>query len=161
MINYEKIKLGKGLTRNQKRLREIYLEHQLHLEGNPIKERDELCGHKICKVTSTRLNVSCSRALGDTFLVYDGKQKENIKLHIETRCIRKWGQHFAKYFDDVYVIIGKKNIVRLQQGNCYNHREGCYVFYDNNNILRNITPEINHRKKEGGISLYKEFEGGL
>lgn len=160
MINYEKIKLGKGLTKNQKRLREIYLQHKLNLEGEELDEKYFLNGHKV-KIWKTDFDVICSRALGHTFLVYDDRQEENIKLYVETQSIRNWKWHFTKYLDDVYIILGRKNIVRKKRHNCYIPSKKGYVFYDNNNILRLMQPEVNHRKKEGGISLYKEFEGGL
>lgn len=160
MINYEKIKLGKGLTKNQKRLREIYLQHKLNLEGEELNKKYFIHGHRV-KIWKDDIGVKCSRTLGHTFIVYDDKQKENIKLYIETRAIRSWKWHYTKYLDDVYVILGRKNITRHRYDECYNYHHNCFILYDNNSVLRNIEPEINHRKKEGGISLYKEFEGGL
>ena len=160
MINYEKIKLGKGLTKNQKRLREIYLQHKLNLEGEELEEKTILHGHKV-KIWKADFNVVCSRALGHTFLVYDDRQEENIKLYVETQSIRNWKWHFTKYLDDVYIILGRKNIMHHKRNDCYISSKKSYIFYDNNNVLRLMQPEVNHRKKEGGISLYKEFEGGL
>lgn len=160
MINYEKIKLGKGLTKNQKRLREIYLQHKLNLEGEELNEKYFFNGHKV-KIWRADFNVVCSRTLGHTFLVYDDMQKENIKLYVETKSIRNWKWHFTKYLDDVYIILGRKNIIHNRRHDCYVSSKRSYMFYDNNNILRLMQPEVNHRKKEGGISLYKEFEGGL
>lgn len=161
MINYEKIKLGKGLTKNQKRLRIIYLEHQMNLDENCIlHDKDMLNGHRV-KIWLDDFDVKCSREIGNRYIVYDDRQKENIKLHIETRSIRNWKWHYTKYLDDVYIILGRKNILRHKSDKYFVSQKNCYIFYDNNNILRLMQPEINHRKKEGGISLYKEFEGGL
>lgn len=160
MINYEKIKLGKGLTKNQKRLREIYLQHKLNLEGEELNEKYFLNDHKV-KIWKADFDVTCSRALGHTFLVYDDRQEENIKLYVETKSIRNWKWDFTKYLDDVYIILGRKNIVHNKRNDCYISSKKSYIFYDNNNVLRLMQPEVNHRKKEGGISLYKEFEGGL
>lgn len=161
MINYEKIKLGKGLTENQKRLRFIYLQHKFNLEEEEeLNEKYFIHGHKV-KIWEADFNVVCSRSLGHTFLVYDDKQEENIKLYVETQSIRNWKWHYTKYLDDVYIILGRKNILRHKSHEYFVSSKNCYMFYDNNNILRLIEPEVNHRKKEGGISLYKEFEGGL
>lgn len=161
MINYEKIKLGKGLTKNQKRLRIIYLEHQMNLDENCIfHDKDMLNGHRV-KIWLDDFDVKCSREIGNRYIVYDDRQKENIKLHIETQSIRNWKWHYTKYLDDVYIILGRKNILRHKSHEYFVSSKNCYMFYDNNNILRLIEPEVNHRKKEGGISLYKEFEGGL
>ena len=163
MINYEKIKLGKGLTKNQKRLREIYLQHQLNLDSENFATKTILLGHKTRMIEDNDIRVICSRGIGSTYIVYDDKQKENIKMHVSTQAIRNWKWDYPKYLDDVYIILGRKNIVRhRKEPNFYSHYDGCYKFYDNNNILRKIKPEVNHRKKEGGISLYKEeFKGGI
>ena len=163
MINYEKIKLGKGLTKNQKRLREVYLKHQLNLDSENFATKTILLGHNVRIIEDLDLHVECTRGISGTFFVYDDKQKENIKIHVSTQSIKNWKWNYTKYLDDVYIILGRKNIVRhRREPNCYSYNDDCYKLYDNNNILRKIEPEVNHRKKEGGISLYKEeFKGGV
>ena len=144
MINYEKIKLGgPHLTKNQKRLREIYLKHKLNLEGEEIKETPYINGHKV-RIIGSNLDVKCSRKLGDTFIVYDGLQKENIKVQIETRTKRNWGSRFTDYWDEVYVILGKRNIIY------HKHNNKPYVLrlYNNYGVFDRLFIEINHRKKD-------------
>lgn len=143
MINYEKIKLGKGLTKNQKRLREIYLQHKLNLEGEEIKETPYINGHKV-RIISSNIDVKCSRKLGDTFIVYDGLQKENIQVRVEERTRKDWRRGYVDRWDEVYVILGKRNIIY------HKHNNKPYVLrlYNNYGVFDRLFIEINHRKKD-------------
>lgn len=143
MINYEKIKLGKGLTKNQKRLREIYLQHKLNLEGEEIKERPVINGHKV-KIISANIDVRCSRKLGDTLIVYDGLQKENIQVRVEEKPRKNWRMNYLERWDDVYVILGKRNITYHK----HNNKSDILKLYNNYGVLDRLFIEINHRKKD-------------
>ena len=143
MINYEKIKLGKGLTKNQKRLREIYLQHKLNLEGEEIKETPYINGHKV-RIIHSNIDVKCSRKLGDTFIVYDGLQKENIQVRVEEMTRKDWRRGYVDRWDDVYVILGKRNIIYHK----HNNKPYVLKLYSNYGVLYHFFIEINHRKKD-------------
>ena len=89
MINYEKIKLGKGLTPNQKRLRAVWQNHKLNLEGPEIKMKDFLDEHKV-RMIKLSYSVSCSRRVNDVFIVYDAKQKENLVVKTKPIDTQEW-----------------------------------------------------------------------
>lgn len=147
MINYEKIKNGKGLTPNQKRVREIYLKHQLNLEGEPIKPHSFLKGVKV-RIMEESIYCNCSRTLGKTYLVYDNNQKENIRIVLDEKIeyFNKYYNRYPKLIDDVYIVLGKKNIIGHKKGKC-GEFDGIWSFYDNKGIYSTIHPSINHRKK--------------
>lgn len=151
MINYEKIKLGKGLTKNQKRLRFIYLQHKFNLEGEEIKETSYINGHKV-RIINSNIDVKCSRKLGDTFIVYDRLQKENIQVRVEERTRKDWRRGYIDRWDDIYVILGKKNII-YHKYNYSNYSLYPLRLYDNNGVCNKFFVEINHRKKDNEISF--------
>lgn len=160
MINYEKIKLGGRLTPNQKKLREIYLQHKLNLEGEEIKETPYINGHKVRLHNASNVDIKCSRKVGDTFIVYDGLQKENIQVRVEERIRKDWRHGFIDRWDDVYVILGKKNIIYHK----YNSSKSPLRLYDNKGLCTKIFININHRKKDNEISFESHSymnEGGI
>ena len=111
MINYEKIKLGKGLTKNQKRLREIYLQHKFNLEGEEIKEKVKLNGHNVRLNIGSYVDIKCSRKVGVVSIAYDGLQKENVKVIVKEKEKRDWRRGYIDRWDDIYIVLGKKNII--------------------------------------------------
>lgn len=145
MINYEKIKVGKNLTPNQKRIRDIYLKHQLNLEGEEIKKHDFLNGKKV-RIMQQNIYCNCSRKLGTTYLVYDNKQTENIKIVLDEKAEYYYNSRYPSLIDYVYVVLGKKNIIGHRKGKC-GEFDGIWSFYDNKGIYSTIHPSINHRKK--------------
>ena len=149
MINYEKIKLGKGLTKNQKRLRDIYLKHKLNLEGEAIEEKPKLNGHNVRLYTGLFADVKCSRKVGVIRIAYDGLQKENVRVIVEEKEKRDWGRGYIDRWDDIYIVLGKKNILYHK----YNYSLCPLRLYDNNGVCNKFFVEINHRKKDNEISF--------
>lgn len=151
MLNYEKIKVGKSLTPRQKKFREIYLKHQANLIGPEIKPRPVLNGHKvrILDIAETHDNVDIfdSRKLLSIYIVYDGLQKANIKVHVSEQTKKDWRHGYVDRWDDAYIILGKKNIIYHKQNRHLLTSKGFYA-YTNEGIFELIHIEINHRKKD-------------
>lgn len=145
MINYEKIKVGKGLTPNQKRIREIYLKHKLNLEGQPIKERQKLNYHYV-RIQDFNAFIYCSRKIRNKYLVFDDKQKENISVKVVENTIWNKYSNYPSLEDDIYVILGRKNIKGLLKGKC-GICDGLFSAYDNKGKFCTVNVRVNHRKK--------------
>ena len=168
MINYEKIKNGKGLTPNQKRLRTIWQKHKLNLEGPEILPKDYLDGNRVRKIKLS-YSVSCSRKVNDVFVVYDSKQKENLVVKAKQTEVREWywGSKYPKVEDDIYICLGKKNINGWERRKCGIY-DGILNLYDNKGKFSNIYISVNHRKNveiditaHKTVLIKKKFKGKI
>lgn len=149
MINYAKIKYGKGLTRNQKRLRDVYLQHKYNLEGEEIEIKFKLNGHNVRLYDGSYADIKCSRKVRVVSIAYDGLQKENVRVVVEEKEKRDWGRGYIDRWDEIYIVLGKKNIIYHK----YNHSLRPLRLYDNNGVCNKFFVEINHRKKDNEISF--------
>lgn len=159
MINFEKIKLGKGLTPNQKRIREVYLKHKLNLEGEEIKGKDYLRGHKV-RLINVGMYVECSRSVEKVYLVFDNKSDKNISLEFDKSTDWNFyssGFRYPKCSDIVYIVLGKKNIKGYLKGKC-GEFDGIWSFYDNKGVYSTIRPIINHRKQIEKDILFRKVK---
>ena len=155
MINYEKIKLGKGLTPNQKRLRAVWQNHKLNLEGPEIKMKDFLDEHKV-RMIKLSYSVSCSRRVNDVFIVYDAKQKENLVVKTKPIDTQEWywGTRYPALEDNVYICLGAKNIRAWERRKCGVY-DGILNLYDNQGKFSNVYISVNHRKNASEIREIK------
>jgi hypothetical protein len=145
MINFEKIKVGKSLTPNQKRIREIWLKHKANLEGADLPKKDFFNGHKVRLIKVEGFHINCSRGIEKKYIVFDNSQKENIKLISKDYISSYYKERYPRLADNVYIVIGKKNIIGYLKKKC-GVFDGLLSMYDNKGIYSIVHPSINHRK---------------
>lgn len=154
MINYEKIKAGKNLTKNQKRLYEVYKSSLLfnkemtrydYIKNYEKKQKHE----KIVKEFKRVSNIDCSNEIKTINLVltnnidyYDIRINEDLDYcYYGGRCNK-----FAKKTTIIDVLIGRKNAKRLLRGSI-GVIDGLLTLHNGKNYeLVNI--DINNYKKE-------------
>lgn len=164
MINYEKIKTGKNLTKNQKRLYEIYKKSILFNEK--ILTREDYKNNYIEKLQHRKLvdelgyvgNIKSSCYINRIKIYFCNEIK---KYYVDYNYIynRGYSGKYAKYIKknvDINIYLGRENIKRYLQ-----HKvgiiDGLLTLYNGKNTeIINITLN-NYRKEKFTIGRVKTY----